>query len=88
MSIVNGVYKPTYNWEAPSCMEHGHLVRSFSRTETAIDHGPDWLSDSTAVPDDQHRIDTRGPWMNMFNIRPKGGDNFKYSVYIIPNQRS
>ena len=55
MSIVNGVYKPTYNWGAPSCMEHGHLVRWFSRTETAIDHGPMAIS-FTDVPDDQHRI--------------------------------
>ena len=26
ITIVNGVYKPTYNWGAPSCMDEYALV--------------------------------------------------------------
>jgi hypothetical protein len=30
ITIVNGVYKPTYNWGAPPCMEH--KIRWFQTT--------------------------------------------------------
>ena len=41
ISIVNGVYKPTYNWGAPPCMEDvplprftkGYLVGGFNHLE-------------------------------------------------------
>ena len=30
ITIVNGVYKPTYNWGAPSCMAYGLKTPHFS----------------------------------------------------------
>ena len=36
ITIVNGVYKPTYNWGAPSCMENPLFVDDFE--------GDQWIS--------------------------------------------
>ena len=48
MSIVNGVYKPTYNWGAPSCSFFGRIAFS-----AALFHEVFGISgvDGRALPD-------------------------------------
>ena len=36
ITIVNGVYKPTYNWGAPSCIENGHDLHSYVGTTAFV----------------------------------------------------
>ena len=36
ITIVNGVYKPTYNWGAPSCIENGDDLHSYVGTTAFV----------------------------------------------------